>query len=65
MTGKFQPTGGIYEPSSDSPPDWSDVKTGLGYKMLCKIVKPSFCRVLFFTNFIIIRHEMIIIGNKK
>ena len=37
MTGKFQPKGGIYEPSSDIPLNRSDMLSVFGYKLLAKI----------------------------
>ncbi len=38
MSGKFQPQGGIYGPSSDIPPNWSDMRSVFGYKLLCAIL---------------------------
>ena len=37
MTVKFQPKGGICEPSSDTPLNWSDMRSVLGYKLLGEI----------------------------
>ena len=34
MTGKFQLKGGIYEPSLDTPLNWSDMRSMFGYKLL-------------------------------
>ena len=38
MTGEFQPKGGIYEPSLDIPLNWSDMRSGFGYKLLSEIM---------------------------
>lgn len=38
MTGKFQPKGGIYEPSSDISLNWSNMRSVFGYKLLGEIV---------------------------
>lgn len=37
MSRKFQPQGGIYEPSSDIPLNWRDMRSVLGYKLLGEI----------------------------
>jgi len=37
MSGKFQLKGGICEPSSDIPPNWSDMRSEFGYKLLSAI----------------------------
>jgi len=37
MTGKFQPKGGIYEPSSDIPLNWCDMRSVFGHKLLSVI----------------------------
>jgi hypothetical protein len=37
MSGKFQPQGGIYEPCSDIPLNWSDMQSMFEYKLLSEI----------------------------
>jgi hypothetical protein len=37
MIGKFQPQGGIYRPSSDISLNWSDMRSGFGYKLLSEM----------------------------
>ena len=37
MTGKFQLKGVIYEPSSDIPLNWGDMRSMFGYKLLSEI----------------------------
>nr|QNO52158.1 hypothetical protein MDNCFBIC_00028 [Methanosarcinales archaeon ANME-1 ERB6] len=34
MIGKFQPQGGIYEPSSDTPLNWSDMQSVFFFREL-------------------------------
>lgn len=34
MRGKFQPKGGIFEPSSDTPLNLKDMQSMFGYKLL-------------------------------
>ncbi|MCK4735444.1 MAG: hypothetical protein KAT65_23525 [Methanophagales archaeon] len=38
MIGKFQLKGGISEPSSDITPNWRDMRSEFGYKLLYEIV---------------------------
>jgi hypothetical protein len=37
MSGKFQLKGGIYEPSSDIPLNWRDMRNEFRYKLLYDI----------------------------
>ena len=39
MTGKFQPKGGISEPSLDILPLWGDMRREFGYKLLSEIAR--------------------------
>ena len=37
MSKKFQLKGGICEPCSDIPPNWKDMRSKFGYKLISKI----------------------------
>jgi len=40
--GKVRPEGCICEPCSDISPNWKDIRTKFGYKMLCEIATGNF-----------------------
>lgn len=42
MSGKFQLKGGIYGPCSDIPPNWRDMQSEFGYKLLGDILLVGF-----------------------
>ena len=45
MIEKFQLKGGISEPNSDIPPNWRDMRSEFGYKLLCAITPRTFSQL--------------------